>query len=242
MAKGRINIRDIDHIDVSSSTDEGDMHCGDAYAFLEASPPHQYDAIIADPPYEIGIAGKDWDFEKLRIDILAYQFHRVLKPDSNVFVFCSDFQFGEWYHELSKYFTKLRKFAWCKPDAPGYNHGQFQESFELGLHASFENSYFEPVGFYRNYIEQGKTSGNERIMPDPDEKRSKAKGQKSLHPTQKSLTVVEGLVTALTKTGDTILDPFAGTGTLAEAAKNLGRKYETVEYSHRYYIAARFRL
>lgn len=75
-------------------------------------------------------------------------------------------------------------------------------------------------------------------MPDPDEEWSDKKGEKALHPTQKPLKVVEELVTALSKKGDTIFDPFAGTGTLGVAAKKLGRKFEMVEYGFRNHIAA----
>jgi len=233
-----IDLRKQDHLGVTSSSKDGDIHNKDAFLFLGNCPAHRYEAIITYPPLEIGIAGKDWDCKKLRIDVLAYQFHRVLKPGGNVFVFCSDFQFGDWYRELSRYFTKLRKYAWCKPDSRGTNKGMFQESFELGLHVCSENSYFDKEGRYKNYVVAGKTSGNERMMPDPDEEWSTKKGEKTLHPTQKKLSVIETLVTALSKKGDTILDPFAGTGTLGVAAKNLGRKFEMVEYGFRNHIAA----
>ncbi|MFH1883237.1 MAG: site-specific DNA-methyltransferase [Planctomycetota bacterium] len=232
-----IDLRKLEHLGVTSSSEDGDIHNNDAFFFLENCPAHRYEAIITDPPYEIGIAGKDWDCKKLRIDVLAYQFHRVLKPSGNVFVFCSDFQFGDWYQELSRYFTKLRKFAWCKTDSVGFNKGMFQESFELGLHVCSEDSYFGTKK-RKNYVVSGKTSGKERLMPDPDEKWSTKKGEKSLHPTQKSLEVIETLVTSLSKEGDTIFDPFSGTGTLGVAAKTLGRRFEMVEYGFRYHIAA----
>ena len=44
------------------------------------------------------------------------------------------------------------------------------------------------------------------------------------HPTSKPLSMVSDLVTRFTKHGDTILDPFAGSGTTLRAAKNNGRK------------------
>lgn len=232
------DLRKPDYLGVTSSSEDGDIHNNDAYLFLGNCPAHRYEAIITDPPYEIGIAGKDWDCKELQIDVLAYQFHRVLKPGGNVFVFCSDFQFGTWYRELSRYFTKLRKYAWCKPDSVGYNKGLFQESFELGLHACSDDSYFDMGDYYKNHTVTGKTSGKERIMPDPDEEWTKGKGSKALHPTQKSLKVIKDLVTALSKEGDTILDPFSGTGTLGVAAKQLGRKFEMVEYGFRNHIAA----
>ena len=231
------DIRKIKHLPTCTISDGGISFCADAYSFLEGSLPHQYEAVITDPPYEISIGGEEWDTIPLHIDWLAYQFHRVLKPGGNVFVFCSDLQFGDWYRELSKYFFKLRKFAWCKTDAIKYNKGSLQEGFELGIHACAEDSYFDPEEYYFNYLVTGKCGKGERIMPDPDERQGTAKGDKSLHKTQKALSVIELLVTALTKEGDTILDPFSGTGTLAVAAKKLGRKYTIVEFNHRYYLA-----
>jgi len=65
------------------------------------------------------------------------------------------------------------------------------------------------------------------------------RGQRAQHPTQKPLAL---MLWCLDKAGDvqTILDPFAGSGTTAVAAKSLGRKCVCVEREERYCeIAAR---
>lgn len=47
-------------------------------------------------------------------------------------------------------------------------------------------------------------------------------GKKIQHPTVKPLTLLEWLVTLITQPGGTVLDPFAGTGTTLQAARNKG--------------------
>lgn len=54
------------------------------------------------------------------------------------------------------------------------------------------------------------------------------------HPTSKPIEMLEDMVLKFTKSGDTILDPFAGSGTTLRAAKSLGRKAVGVEIDERY--------
>lgn len=58
--------------------------------------------------------------------------------------------------------------------------------------------------------------------------------QGSGHPTQKPLGMVAAWVRLFTAPGDTILDPFAGSGTTLRAAKDEGRKAIGVELDERY--------
>lgn len=58
--------------------------------------------------------------------------------------------------------------------------------------------------------------------------------QGSGHPTQKPLGMVADWVRRFTDPGDTILDPFAGSGTTLRAAKDEGRRAVGVESSERY--------
>lgn len=60
------------------------------------------------------------------------------------------------------------------------------------------------------------------------------------HPTSKPLPMVAQMVRLFTNPGDTILDPFAGSGTTLRAAKDEGRRAIGVELDERYCeIAAR---
>ena len=54
------------------------------------------------------------------------------------------------------------------------------------------------------------------------------------HPCEKPLVMVEHMIRVSTRPGDTILDPFAGSGTTLRAAANLGRKAIGVELDERY--------
>lgn len=230
------------HLPVSRIAQGGEISCGEASRHLECYLPHEFDAIITDPPYQLGIAGQGWDKAELDIDLLAYQFHRLVKPTGNVFVFCSDFQFGRWYEALSIYFPRLRKFAWCKTNPMGWIKGKFIEGFELGLHASGKHGYFNPEKSFKNYLVTAATSGNERLKRPEEDRKNRAKGDRSLHPTQKPLELMRHLIEALTKEGDHIFDPFAGTATTAAAARELGREYTAVEYELKYFKAGLGRL
>jgi site-specific DNA-methyltransferase (adenine-specific) len=57
---------------------------------------------------------------------------------------------------------------------------------------------------------------------------------KKLHPTQKPISLMEYLINTYSKASDTILDPFAGSGTTLLAAKRLGRKAIGIELKQEY--------
>ncbi len=62
------------------------------------------------------------------------------------------------------------------------------------------------------------------------------------HPTQKPLVLREKLVRLFTDNGETILDPFAGSGTTGVAALRLGRKFVGYERDPKYHAIAAKRL
>lgn len=65
-------------------------------------------------------------------------------------------------------------------------------------------------------------------------------GGASEHPTTKPLKLMKELVSLFTDPGETILDPFMGSGTTLRAAKDLGRKAIGIELEEKYCeIAAR---
>jgi site-specific DNA-methyltransferase (adenine-specific) len=62
------------------------------------------------------------------------------------------------------------------------------------------------------------------------------------HPTQKPVELMRWCLNKYSNEGDTILDPFAGSGTTCVAAKILGRKYIGIEISPVYAEIARKRV
>lgn len=67
-------------------------------------------------------------------------------------------------------------------------------------------------------------------------------GVRNEHPTQKPIALMLDLVEDFTDPGDTILDPFAGSGTTGVAAVRLGRNFIGIERDERYFKLACERL
>jgi len=67
-------------------------------------------------------------------------------------------------------------------------------------------------------------------------------GESGFHPTQKPLRLMRALIELTTREGQTVLDPFAGSGTTLLAAKQLGRHFLGYEIQADYAQAARQRL
>lgn len=60
-------------------------------------------------------------------------------------------------------------------------------------------------------------------------------GSKRIHPTEKPVQLLEYFIALLSSEGETILDPFAGSGSLGEAAFNTGRSAILVERDTEFY-------
>ena len=65
---------------------------------------------------------------------------------------------------------------------------------------------------------------------------------KGFHPTQKSLGLMEKLVLIHSNEGDTVLDPFMGSGTTGVACANTGRRFIGIELDPEYFAIAKQRL
>ena len=70
----------------------------------------------------------------------------------------------------------------------------------------------------------------------PDEKKF------GRHPTQKPLALLERIITASTKEGDVIFDPFMGSGTTGVAAVKLGRSFVGIDNTKEYCDLAKRRI
>jgi site-specific DNA-methyltransferase (adenine-specific) len=90
----------------------------------------------------------------------------------------------------------------------------------------------------------GVTGKASSMRPDLRFPRSiqKFNRERGLHPNQKPVALIEYLLRTYTKEGDTVLDPYMGSGTTGVACKNLGRKFIGIEIEPKYFDVARTRL
>jgi DNA modification methylase len=64
--------------------------------------------------------------------------------------------------------------------------------------------------------------------------KASERDQVRVHPTQKPVALMRWILTKWSKPGDLILDPYMGSGPVARACLDLGRRYIGVELEERY--------
>ena len=83
----------------------------------------------------------------------------------------------------------------------------------------------------------GNSNGWGSILPGRNELKAK-----NIHPTVKPLKLMSYLITIGSRPGDTILDPFMGSGTTGVAAKILHRNFIGFEIEGKYFEIAQQRI
>ena len=112
-------------------------------------------------------------------------------------------------------------------------------------HIVWQKRYASKVGFLEARHEQAflLAKGNPRrprtILPDV--LPWKYSGNE-LHPTQKAVEVIQPLIEAFSRPGETVLDPFMGSGTTGVAAALSGRRFIGIELDPRHFETARTRI
>jgi site-specific DNA-methyltransferase (adenine-specific) len=208
------------------------------------------DHVITDPPYEAeahtegrriktvgggGTYGETGpcvlDFQPITDAVrqdAAAQFARLAARW--VLVFCQVEAVGAWREALTgRGLSYRRACAWLKRDAQpqlsGDRPGMGYESI-VCAHASGRSTWNGG----------GKRGVYETVRASTYENRE------ALHMTEKPILLMSALVADFTDEGETILDPFAGSGTTGVAAKLNGRKAILIECEEKYCEVAAKRL
>jgi DNA modification methylase len=199
---------------------------GDSIDVMSAMPAGSVDFILTDPPYMV--AYKSRDNHTIRNDDnaawLAPAFtgmHRVLKNDSCAISF----------------------YGWAKLDL--FAAAWKQAGFRIGGHIVFRKRYPSKSAFLRYQHEAAYLllKGNPAFpaSPLPDVMDWTYTGN-TFHPTQKSVHILKPMIEAFTKSGQLVLDPFAGSGSTCVAAQRMGRQYVGIELDAVHHQTATARL
>lgn len=131
----------------------------------------------------------------------------------------------------------------------------------LGAYAAAAGPAWVRSGFWRKPNGMPQMSGDRpgqpgeglAIMHNPGRKRWNNGGRLAFwdhvvechgrdHPTQKPMALMLDILSAFTDPGESVLDPYMGSGTTLVAAKNLGRSAVGIELDERYCEIAALRL
>jgi len=222
---------------------------GDSRKLIKKIPDSSIDLILTDPPYLLGEHStgnmkmtwrKDFnndiaDWDKFNFDPSEWisEFKRILKPNGNIFAFCSYNLLGKWHEVFDPEFDTFQMVVWHKTNPPPkIFKTSFLNSCELiiGCWNKGHTWNFSKQNEMHNFIETPICMGNERL-----------KGEFH-HPTQKPVKVLSHLIKIASNEGDTVFDPFMGVGSVGVASLNLNRKFIGFDAEEKYYKGAKQRL
>src|SRR5580658_3860453 len=238
---------------------------GDCLDILGALPAAGVDMVFADPPYYLQlnndlrrpnhtlVDGVDDEWDKF-VDFAAYdrftrawigEVRRVLKPDGSFWVIGSYhniFRVGAIVQDLG--FWILNDIIWRKTNPmPNFRGRRFTNAHETLIWcATSQNAKYTFNYETMKALNEDLQMRSDWVIPlcgGPE--RLKTEGRKA-HPTQKPEALLHRVLMASSRPGNTVLDPFFGTGTTGAVAKRLGRRFIGLERDEDYARLARERI
>jgi DNA modification methylase len=225
---------------------------GDCIENLRTLSDASVDLIFADPPYNMQLRGAlhrpdqskvsavndEWDkfssfaaYDSFCRDWLT-ECRRILKADGTIWVIGSYhniYRLGALLQDLD--FWILNDVVWVKNNPmPNFKGTRFNNAHETLIWASkSEKSKFTfHYKTMKAYNDDLQMRSDWQIPICSGEERIKVNGEKA-HSTQKPEALLYRILLATTNVGDTVLDPFFGSGTTGAVAKRLGRNYIGLE-------------
>lgn len=206
-----------------------DLLFGDSSALLKHIPGGSFDACITDPPWlrfhERGKLEKDEFTDRVFPEVF-----RVLRVNTFLYAFVG---VDDWFYYrdfLPRFGFTVSKtpLIWAKDGAMspvGVSSWEYNRDFELILLAV-----------------KGTPSLTKRINQSGVLRHKIVAPRLMIHPHEKPLSLIQHIIEDCTFEGMSILDPFAGSGAVLEAAKNMKRSWLGIERDRDFYVNGRKRL
>ena len=213
------------------------------------------DLILTDPPYNLGnfMKGRDTNLKNMRDNFFG---------DAG----WDDLSFEDWEKSMDNFFEEsvrvLKKggamivfMAIIKVESIikiAERHGLYYKTTGIwhklnpmprNMNLHFVNS--TEAWIYFTYKKRTGTFNNDgKVLHDFIETGVASNGERKFgkHPTQKPVQLMEFFVKVLTNEGETVLDPFMGSGSVGVAAKKNNRNFIGVEINENYFQIATRRI
>ena len=234
---------------------------GNSLEILKKIPDKTFDLVFADPPYNMQIGEKlkrpddskvngvndKWDqflnfkhyddFSKAWLK----ECKRILKDNGSMWVigtYHNIFRLG--YHIQNLNYWILNDVIWRKNNPmPNFKGTRFTNAHETLIWAS-KNKKSKYTFNYQSLkcLNDDLQMRSDWTLPICNGRERLKKNGKKVHSTQKPEALLHRIILATTNKGDSVFDPFLGTGTSAVVAKKLGRNYFGIEKDKKYFSAA----
>lgn len=205
---------------------------GEALAELAKFPDAQFDAIVSDPPYGIGISQLSYQHSSEQqyddsyatwaplMQGLFAQLKRVLKPNASGFLFCDFTRFEELraVAESAEFEVYPRPFIWDRsPDG------------RLTTPEKWPRRCYECILYFRRGDRPLREFRGDVLRYPAD------RDQNNYHGAKKPVELYVDLLQRIVGPGDNVLDAFAGSGPLVRAAKRLSLNAWCIEGDDAYF-------
>lgn len=233
------------------------LYNADCIEVLKTLKPNSIDLIFADPPYFLSNGGKsihsgkivsvnkgDWDEKSKYDNHLQFtkewiqQSFRILKYGGSIWIsgtVHNIFDVKNYLDEIE--FKIINIVVWHKSDPPPLIYkNKLKFSYELIIWAKKDGKHT----FNYQYMFDIKGEEMQDVWTIPAVQMHEKKF--GYHPTQKPEALLERIIKACSNVGDTVLDPFSGSGTTCYVAKKLNRKYIGIEKEKEYFNISKRRI
>lgn len=241
---------------------------GDLFELLDFIPNKFASLIIIDPPYNLSKDFNGYKFnarsEEAFDEYLQSWFPKVckkLKPNGSLYI-CGDWKCtSSLQRAVQKELTILNRITWQREKGRGSLTNWKNSMEDIWFAVKDPKNYVfnvEDVKLKRKviapYKENGKpkdweqnSDGNFRITYpsnfwDDISVPFWSMSENTDHPTQKPEKLYAKLILASTNSGDTVFDPFLGSGTTSAVAKKLNRHFCGIELNEEYCLWAQKRI
>lgn len=217
------------------------LYLGNAYTVIDELIKNnvKVNHIITDPPYNIshennfntlkcprqGVDFGEWD---KNFDLFSWipKYEKILDKNGSIIIFCS-------YRYMSFIIKTMEEsnlevkdiLVWRKSNPMPRNiERRYVQDMEFAIWGVKKGAKWifnkdKNKSYMRSLFETSTVSGNERTN----------------HPTQKSLQLMQDIIKIHTNKDDVVIDPFMGSGTTGVACLNLNRKFIGIELDKTYF-------
>ncbi|MEN8193055.1 MAG: site-specific DNA-methyltransferase [Bacteroidota bacterium] len=239
----------------------------DIFSAIEFLPDKFIDLLIIDPPYNMnktfGAAKfKESSIEKYAewLENLISKLNRTLKETASIYV-CGDWKSSTSIHQvMNKYFYVHNRITWEREKGRGSKSNWKMNSEDIWFGTKSKDYFYnaDAVKLKRKVVAPYRKNGEPKDWKDSENGQFRltypsnlwndisipfwSMAENTEHPTQKPEKLIAKMILASSKEGDTVFDPFLGSGTTSVVAKKLNRNFVGVELDKNYAVIAEKRL